>query len=236
LVRGWYSRVAMGPSWIAGVDSRGGVRVHEDLGDGWFAAYRFVVQSGAPVLGQVHIYSLRPYGTVLGDDPERMASDEPSDVFNFRRASRQTGSEIPAGGLRLRTLRSMHPATSLQRAIADRKGQGILVVDFRDEADELGWEATVRAVQRRLDQPVSTPRTRLERLAQVAQLYAAHVALGAARVNVMIGEAIDRSPSKVRDDIRAARREGLLTEGAGRGRPAGELTDKARRILESADG
>ena len=50
--------------------------------------------------------------------------------------------------------------------------------------------------------------------------------------NRLVAERQGRAASHVRDDLYAARHLGLLTAAAGKGRAGGELTDKARAILE----
>jgi hypothetical protein len=103
-----------------------------------------------------------------------------------------------------------------------------------------GWQgASARLWQLHQERPGMVPSTgpgrpltRLERLAQVAEMYAEGSAAGSRRLNAEVAEALGRTAAQVRDDVYAARREGLLTNGPGRGRSGGSLTPRGRAILE----
>ena len=66
----------------------------------------------------------------------------------------------------------------------------------------------------------------------MAAQYAEGGAAGSRRRNAEIAQALGRSATQIRDDVYAARREGLLSEGPGRGRAGGSLTEKGRAILD----
>lgn len=91
-----------------------------------------------------------------------------------------------------------------------------------------GWDAGLVELERAARRPA---RDRLGRLAETAALYVKARAENAPAPNQRVATIQGRSGSKVRDDLRAARRAGLLTETPGRGRAGGTLTDKARAIL-----
>ena len=77
------------------------------------------------------------------------------------------------------------------------------------------------------------PRDRLRRLAETAALYVSARAKNDPAPNQRVAEIQGRPATRVRDDLRAARRAELLTETPGRGRAGGTLMAKAREILES---
>ena len=70
----------------------------------------------------------------------------------------------------------------------------------------------------------------------MAAQYAEGGAAGSRRRNAEIAQALGRSATQIRDDVYAARREGLLSEGPGRGRAGGSLTAKGRAILDELGG
>jgi hypothetical protein len=76
-------------------------------------------------------------------------------------------------------------------------------------------------------------RDRLRRLAATAALYVEAIGAGRRDPNESVAEAQGRPMRAVRDDIYAARREGLLTGSVRRGRPGGQLTPRAHEILGS---
>lgn len=194
------------------------VWIREPLPGGWVAAYHFALQEGVPVLTSLRVYAPAQVAALRAEG-ESLGNGEVDDVG---------GDEVPAGGLTSRTLRSLRPTAALGRVLAQprRPTSGGDIFD----AFAMGeWRELVA----KYDQTGATePRSRLHRLARVAQLYAAGVAERHPNINVTIAEKLGRSPSQVRDDVYAARQEGLLTQGGGHGRTAGQLTQKAREILE----
>jgi hypothetical protein len=86
------------------------------------------------------------------------------------------------------------------------------------------------------------PRTSDEDLVTVAAMFAALVDEGARNPYEQIAEALHYSPTTVATRVRTARRRGFLTKptptrsGSTRGgTPRGELTDKARKLLEEME-
>jgi hypothetical protein len=65
--------------------------------------------------------------------------------------------------------------------------------------------------------------------------YAEGGAAGSRRRNAEIAQALGRSATQMRDDVYAARRDGLLKEGPGRGRAGGSLTAKGRAIVRELE-
>ena len=100
---------------------------------------------------------------------------------------------------------------------------------MRNEDPLPGWEAALDALGPSSRRP---PPDRLRRLAQTAAFYVQARANNDQAPNRRVAEIQGRTPEKVRDDLRAARRAELLTEAPGRGRAGGRLTAKAREILE----
>ena len=211
-----------------------GTWASEDVGDAWVALYRFVMQDGLPVLAEVHVVPRTPPGAInltgwIGDTPSSRGG-----WVDFLRRTQGHLDQLPRGGISARTLRRMRPRSALVDHLSDPRR--VLLLSL---APHPGWKALAEQVWqttqgRPLHQPLqaeSEPETRLHRLARVAELYAAGAAEGHSTLNRDIADLMGRRPSQVRDDIYAARREGLLTEGGGHGRSGGRLTPKAQDIL-----
>jgi hypothetical protein len=206
----------------------------EDLGDAWVALYRFVMQDGFPVLAEVHVVPRRPPGAIdltgwIGDTPPSRGG-----WVDFLRRTQGHLDRLPRGGISARTLRRMRPRSALVEQLSDPRH--VLVLSLAPNPGwqalaERVWQATQGGPLHEAPQAGSQPEPRLHRLARVAQLYAAGAAEGRSTLNRDIADLMGRRPSQVRDDIYAARREGLLTEGGGHGRSGGRLTPKAQDIL-----
>jgi len=188
----------------------------QSLGDGWVASYLFIMQDGSPVLAEVHI---RP-----GEEEVPVRFGSP-------------GSDIPSGGLTGRTLAKMRPGSVIKSFLAeweeDVRREVERATERGDDPIEIevpagGWEAfAMRWMQSRR----VVPESRIDRLLLVAWLYDWGVTHGASSINKRIAKELGRTPSQVRDDVHAARSEGLLTPGFGRGRVSGTLTHKARALI-----
>lgn len=192
------------------------------------------MQDGLPVLAEVHVVPRTPPGAIdltgwIGDSPSSRGG-----WIDFLRRTQGHLDELPRGGISARTLRRIRPRGALIEQLSNPRH--VLALSL---APHPGWQALAERVWqatqgRGLHQPLqaeSRSETRLHRLARVAELYAAGVAEGRSTLNRDIADLMGRRPSQVRDDIYAARREGLLTEGGGHGRSGGRLTPKAQEIL-----
>jgi hypothetical protein len=220
-----------------GVDPEGddeGYWAEQPLGEDWTALYRFVWQPAGPVLAEVHVVPRGPLpGVSIQSGPWRGA--EPGSWQHFLQGSLGHLHRVPRGGLTTRELRGLRPQGALGVKLMDPREAILLSLHPHP-----GWQGVSarawRMHQERLGMVPATgtgrPFTRLERLAQVAELYAEGSAAGSRRLNAEVAEALGRTPAQVRDDVYAARREGLLTDGPGRGRSGGSMTPKARAILD----
>jgi hypothetical protein len=211
-----------------------GYWAEQPIGEAWTALYRFVWQPAGPVLAEVHVVPRGPLpGVSIPSIPWRGA--RPGSWQHFLQSSYGHLNRIPRGGLTTRELRGLRPQAALGAKL-EHPQQAILL----GLHPHPGWQGASarlwRMHQERLGMvPTSGPGrpiTRLERLAQVAELYAEGSAAGSRRLNAEVAEALGRTPAQVRDDVYAARREGLLTDGPGRGRSGGSLTPKARAVLD----
>lgn len=195
-----------------------GWSVAEDLGDGWVATYRYVVKDGRPVLAELRV---QPGD---GDSALELVSLG-LDGVHFDPAG------VPARGLTLRRLRTMRPSSVLAEVLADWEEDVREGVSQPAEVEILnpGW---MKLKQRWAQARRRVPKRRDERLLMVAWMYVTALARGVQHPNKEIAAEIGRKPSQVRDDVTAARREGLLTPGAGKGRTGGQLTDAAFALME----
>jgi hypothetical protein len=200
------------------IDYRG-PSVTVDLDDDWQAVYEVAPQRGDMVIGSV---TIRP-----------------------RR-------NLPAGGLTARLTRTLRPATALRlfrrdlaavsrpgsiEAQAQAAAAAFLVAvsaagSQEDAIDVLqnrwvGWDEALAWLRYGTAPPSSD---RLRRVAETAALYVTALAEGRAP-SERVARIQGRSTGQVRDDVRAARRAGLLSESPGRGRVGGALTERAREIL-----
>lgn len=212
-----------------------GYWAEQPIGEDWTALYRFVWRPAGPVLAEVHVVPRGPVPDVsVPPGPWRGA--EPGSWQHFLQGSHGHLDRVPRGGLTTRELRGLRPQGALGVKLMDPRESIMLSLHPHP-----GWQGASarlwRTHQERLGMVPSAgpgrPITRLERLAQVAELYAEGSAAGSRRLNAEVAEALGRTPAQVRDDVYAARREGLLTDGPGRGRSGGSLTPKARAILEA---
>lgn len=208
--------------------------ISEDLGDAWIALYRFAMQDGRPVLAELHVVPRNPPGAIdltgwIGDAPSSRGGWQ-----DFLRRTQGHLDQLPRGGISARTLRRMRPRSALVEQLSDPRH--VLVLSLAPHPDwqalaERAWQVTQGRRIHESAQATPEPESRLQRLARVAELYVAGVAEARPRLNRDIAELTGRKPSQVRDDIYAARREGLLTQGGGHGRSGGRLTPKAQDIL-----
>lgn len=192
------------------------------LTDDWVAIYWWVTRKGRPTLAEAHVVpaSKADWWTLF---LREIRMERQTDIGGHVTA-------LPRGGLPVRTLRAVRPQAALQAELEDPRALLAMTLGWWGAWRELAERELARVADRGQERE-----PRLHRLARVARLYVALVAEGRPRVNEEIGHVLGREPSHVRDDIYAARREGLLTAGAGRGRSSGELTDKGRAIVAQLD-
>lgn len=199
------------------------LRFHIDLDDDWRATYSFEPQGSEIVIAAVEV---RP------------------------RAS------VPRGGLTARILRQkLRPGMAVQDYRA-RLAEALdpLSSEYRDGLAAVTITGATPAwyddglVHARKQLPASpwlpvidkvsavdaSKRDRLGRLAETARRYVQARNQGHPAPNQRVAELQGRPIPHVRDDLYAARRLGLLSESPGKGRPGGDLTDKARAILAEA--
>ncbi len=215
-------------------EDRTGCWVEQMLDPDWVALYRFAWQDGGPVLAEVHVVPQEAPGGFLGRDTPRGWDAPPGSWRHFLSGTFGHLGRLPRGGLSARSLRRLKPRNALGDWFMDAREAILLGLH-----DHPGWKgASERMWQRHqerlgLAEPSEQrPEPRPLRLARIARLYSDGVAAGRGRLDVEIGQLLHRKPEHIRDDIHAARREGLLTEGPGRGRSGGTLTSKARGLLD----
>lgn len=207
-------------------DPFGGLSVAESLGEDWVASYRFLMQNGTPVLAELRIL--------------RAKEIRPDEMYPIRKDQGPDELErtLP-GGLTWSRIQRMRPRALLEAMLGgweEDVRQTVGGTPFGDtvevEVPGGGWASLVNRWMRG---DRSVPAERKHRLLLVAALYAMAVTQGRRRVNEEIGQHLGRKPTQVRDDIYAARVEGYLTQGSGRGRPSGELTAKAIEMIEGQE-
>ena len=196
--------------------------VTEVVGPGWLIAYRVVRQQSDMVVAEAKV-------SWAGNGP------------------------APAGGLPSKVIRAMKPASALRvfredvlwhfgqegrEAMAGAsaalawvalRGGGLEAardVLMANERRQQLWAE----IWRRHERTASSALPRLTRLARTAELQAA----AGDRPNEKVAAVQGRTPERVRDDIRAARREGLLGPTR-RGVAGGGLTERGIAILKEAE-
>jgi len=185
----------------------------KEAGLGWVAAYLMAPQEGNVIVAEVRIFPQTP-GLQNAEDPGW-------DRNSFW---------LPIGGLTGRVIRDITSPTDAVRNFLALQQQvhgpeGPVSLDFkwkqvwdRKAGKEVGdFEKRSQRVERRL--------------LVVAYHYVKELEAGVKEVNEVVGERLGRSSSKIRDDVRAARRAGLLTYPPKRGVPGGHLTPKAIALI-----
>ena len=202
------------------------------LGDDWLALYRFVWRAAGPVLAEVHVV---PRVEPIDWRPRsaRWRETRPGTWLDLLNGASGHLDRVPRGGLTSRELRGLQPTVALTDALMDPSEVFRLGVLHPHPGWQLYSDAALRAHQEvRGLVPPSKGRalTRQQRLALVAAQYAEGGAAGSRRRNAEIAQNLGRSATQIRDDVYAARREGLLSEGPGRGRAGGSFTTKGPAI------
>ena len=207
------------------------------IGDDWFGLYRFVWRPAGPVLAEVHVV---PRGEPIGWTPRssRWRETRPGTWLDLLNGVSGHLDRVPRGGLTSRELRGLQPSAALTDALMDTSEVFQLGVLHPHPGWRLLSEGALRAHQevRGLVPPsMGRPLTRQQRLALVAAKYAESGAAGSRRRNAEVAHVMGRTATQVRDDVYAARRDGLLSEGPGRGRAGGSLTAKGRAIVRELE-
>jgi hypothetical protein len=236
------------PEETHGIDWRG-PWVIADLDDGWQAVYSLAPQGSDIVISGVEIRPRMPPGVLPpGGLTTRLTRTlrPPLALKLFRDELAEFLTPGTAAYRAQAAVLRFHAIRTLQEQVASGAITPEITASARTflAADEPGWQDWLRRHSERwtgwgaaLDElgPGSRrpPRDRLRRLAETASLYVSALADNDSAPNRRVAEIQGRTPEKVRDDLRAARRAELLTETPGRGRAGGTLTPKARAILES---
>ena len=181
-------------------------------------------------IGQVASLTLRPWG---GPGTNIRSIRDGTTVATFP-ANRPPGA-VPDGGVTARLLRRVPVGALLDRA---RQELTDIHADAADFADQHPDTSAARAISDAALSFASRPGRRGRPDVQFAQLADAYVrALGTGRPSPvqMVAQALYISPDTARNALHEARRRGLLTRPPP-GRAGGQLTDKARRLLEASHG
>ena len=136
---------------------------------------------------------------------------------------RPDGDEIPVGGLKADDYHAVRLSDFAQQLARGRAGEW---------AELIAGDPNVRSDllrQPRVDRPGRAGRDDNDYLAVVVEYLA--LCSSTRRPVAELAAKYHRSPSSVRDSLDEARKRGLLTR-FGKGRPGGELTPKANRLLE----
>lgn len=208
------------------------------LGDEWLALYRFVWRPAGPVLAEVHVVP-RVEPISFRSPSRRWRKSRPGTWLDLLNGASGHLERVPRGGLTSRELRGLQPTAALTGALMDASEVFQLGLLHPHPGWRLLSEGALRAHQevRGLVPPAKgRTLTRQQRLALVAAEYAESGAAGSRRRNAEIAQALGRSATQIRDDVYAARREGLLSEGPGRGRAGGSLTPRGRAVLRQFEG
>ena len=146
-------------------------------------------------------------------------------VDEFRRYLEQRQEEAPPAWLRAWPGMAEGLGTPLDDA--DRRRLADLLEHWHQPTPK--WQKAVAKIAG------GKTRTRPQRLAVTAAAYVAAVRAGHRNPNEIVARQQYRSVGAVRDDVHAARAEGLLEPSGGRGLPGGGLTPAAEQILLEAE-
>jgi hypothetical protein len=187
----------------------------------WQAVYVIRPQGDDAVVAEVRV-ELRPHATFpAGGIPARLLKEElrPGRALAFfREAVRETVAQQRESGYGVRILDK-------------RTGQVFRdIVATRSEQ----WAPWTAALARWAPPPTDPHAAVMYRRAATAALYEAQVEAGERAPNRRVAEIQGRTVEAVRDDLFAARRDGLLTPSTKQGRSGGRITPAARAILEEA--
>lgn len=182
----------------------------------WVAAYRLLPGTDGPVIAEVRVFPFEAGATGGQWSAEKLGDD----------------AKCPPGGVPASVLRAVKLSTPWAHlARAEREA---VLRSWGERADS---PVFIKRLDELTERGSSSAGERLLRLAQVARAYAEAAASDENRSSPRraAAEATNYSPDHVRDLIRDARQEGLLTPPPGPRRPGGELTEKAKAILATAE-
>ncbi len=195
--------------------------IAEGLPDGWVCTYRLANQDGQPVIAAL---SIRPSG-----------EDVPQGGLTTRILRRVRLGEHLAGitatvrgwasGGTPREDRTTHIPAAPNRSAQERVTFGAEDLD-RDVAEGLGFSEPPR--ERRPGRPGKSDRE----FAKLAVEYVEALDQPSTRPTADVAKKRGYDPAHIRDGIHEARERGLLTRPPTKGRAGGELTAKARQLLQ----
>lgn len=204
------------------------------LDEDWDSCVRFEPQDGHPVVAEVRVLP-------RADTPGVLSHHDPhADRWVQATMGQTPDVPTPVGGLTARTLRRLKLGQALEAAYAqlenmiDRKGERGLA------NPERVTEAFTKAAVSRPRLPGRTGRDDTYYVA-VAAAYVSAIGHGSRQPVVDAAKELsitwggDYEPTYVRDLLHVARQRELLTRPP-KGRAGGQLTDKARAILQREEG
>lgn len=181
--------------------------VESELGDGWRAAFRMLIQDGLPVVGEIRVYPAEPDA-----DPGRWSAEIVGDR-----------ADVPAGGVTGRLLRRIH-VDAARDTFGEMQAAGFL----------LGIDATTPPDFERIRHHATHNPGRRGHpdtfYAAAAAAYLTHIHAGATTPTEALAAELGLPAWRVRDIVKAARIRGLLTQPP-RGRAGGELTPAGQTAL-----
>jgi hypothetical protein len=197
--------------------------VEHRLEGGWVAAYRLMVKGGRPVVAEARLHPDAPPGEAHSGGWSEEASDVPPEGIPGRALKE----------LRLRTPLS-HFSQFLHQLKRDRKFATQISRSF-------GIPVGSEMARRRPGRPgrpdsyyLAWAKAYVERLAEGSRRPVKDlVEHPPVRISGYISDGGEISEATIRDLVHEARERGLLTRSP-KGRPGGELTPKARQILNRA--
>jgi hypothetical protein len=159
-----------------------GTWVESDVGDGWRAAFRMLIQDGLPVVGEVRVYP---------------AEDDAL-------PGRWSATTAPTGGVTTRLLRRVHIDAARER-FDEMRSSGFLLGPHpaAPDLDRIRYHATHNPG--RGGHPDGF-------YAAAAAAYVTHLHTGATKPTEALAAELDLPPWRVRDLVRAARTRGLFTQ------------------------
>jgi hypothetical protein len=173
--------------------------------DPWVAAYRCVRRDGALVVAEVRVFPREREGDIVDAAAEGLWSGR---------------AEItPPGGLPSALLRALKPGSALREARGSAKKNFTIDAPITPPSAGMRWS-----------EGVVPPPTIDQRLARVAVHYVLAHRADSRHTNQDVALKLGISDKKVTEDLRAARRKGILAPTSP-GRSGGDMTDKGNDLL-----
>lgn len=219
--QGWImragTRAGEGPEWPAEFDF---------IRDGWVVYVRLDTQRGRRVVTDVRVFpDLGNRTDVSSITGEEIVWERPIGTWIGRLYGRSDVSDVPEGGVTTTLLRSIPFGHLFETARREDQALAAYLEEVGEGTPGWGAElAEMAADARRLPD---------EFLAGVARYYLRRVALDSPSPIADTAMVFRANHATVADWIKKARRRGLLTSRGG-GRPGGELTKEAKRLLTAA--